>query len=412
MSASRWARRLEQTWDGARLRRGTRMPVDLRIEPYIGHGSDHGVVVRGRVLDDPIPTEAVAGRGRRRRRAPYRATVPDRRPAGCSSAGHRRGHDCRDRHRRRRLLRGAPAARGLVGSQPRGPAGLSSSPTSTAASPIRRSRRSRSWSPVTTQVRGHLGRRRHHPGDRRPAGRADDPANVDRLRPHPDALPGRGKLYGDLEGRHQPGLLRLVQPLEPAQLPGGRSSRHASSRWGRCCFATCSEPPPVASRRRFVFRRSSTFTLDYGSCSSATPGEGSRDLRGRRSGEPGTNPCDIHSRGPARPGRRSGRGGLGHLDRGRALRARGRHRCRTAARGRGRPPVIGLRPHPVGLVVSAAESRACFIARIAADPGERSRPQRGQMRMVARPGTAYRHRWRSRSHGADLGTFPGGRWIT
>ena len=64
MSASRWARRLEQTWDGARLRRaGTRMPVDLRIEPYIGHGSDQGVVVRGRVLDDPIPTEAVQGEG-------------------------------------------------------------------------------------------------------------------------------------------------------------------------------------------------------------------------------------------------------------------------------------------------------------------------------------------------------------
>jgi phosphatidate phosphatase APP1 len=39
------------------------MPVDLRIEPYIGHGSDQGVVVRGRVLDDPIPTEAVQGEG-------------------------------------------------------------------------------------------------------------------------------------------------------------------------------------------------------------------------------------------------------------------------------------------------------------------------------------------------------------
>ncbi|KAA1428722.1 App1 family protein [Nocardioides antri] len=64
MSASRWARRLEQAWDGVRLRRtGTRTPADLRIEPYVGHGSDQGVVVRGRVLDDPAPSEAVEGEG-------------------------------------------------------------------------------------------------------------------------------------------------------------------------------------------------------------------------------------------------------------------------------------------------------------------------------------------------------------
>ena len=64
MSASRWARRLEQAWDAARLRRSvTRTPVDLRIEPYVGHGSDQGVVVRGRVLDDPPPSEAVEGEG-------------------------------------------------------------------------------------------------------------------------------------------------------------------------------------------------------------------------------------------------------------------------------------------------------------------------------------------------------------
>ncbi len=64
MSASRWVRRLEQAWDGARLRRaGSRTPVDLRIEPYIGHGCDQAVVVRGRVLDDPAPSEAVQGEG-------------------------------------------------------------------------------------------------------------------------------------------------------------------------------------------------------------------------------------------------------------------------------------------------------------------------------------------------------------
>src|SRR3954451_17815156 len=64
MSASRWARRIEQAWDGARLRRaGTPTPTDRRIESYIGHGSDQGVVVRGRVLDDPPPSEAVEGEG-------------------------------------------------------------------------------------------------------------------------------------------------------------------------------------------------------------------------------------------------------------------------------------------------------------------------------------------------------------
>jgi hypothetical protein len=44
MDASRWARRLERAWDGARQRRaGTRTPVDLRIEAYIGDGSEQGV---------------------------------------------------------------------------------------------------------------------------------------------------------------------------------------------------------------------------------------------------------------------------------------------------------------------------------------------------------------------------------
>jgi phosphatidate phosphatase APP1 len=64
MSATRWARRLEQAWDRTRVRRnGDRTPADLRIEPYIGHGGGHGVVVRGRVLDDPPPSEAVEGEG-------------------------------------------------------------------------------------------------------------------------------------------------------------------------------------------------------------------------------------------------------------------------------------------------------------------------------------------------------------
>ncbi len=65
-SARQWLLRLERAWDRTRLRRArSRTPVDFRIEPYLGHGSAAGVVVRGRALDDPPATEAVAGEGAR-----------------------------------------------------------------------------------------------------------------------------------------------------------------------------------------------------------------------------------------------------------------------------------------------------------------------------------------------------------
>lgn len=64
MSARRWFVRLERAWDAVRLRRaGSRPPADFRIEPYIGHGGAEGLVVRGRVLNDPPPSEAVEGEG-------------------------------------------------------------------------------------------------------------------------------------------------------------------------------------------------------------------------------------------------------------------------------------------------------------------------------------------------------------
>lgn len=64
MDARRLVVALERAWDGARLRRrrsGT--PEHFRIEPYIGHGGPSGVVLRGRVLDNPVATEAVDGEG-------------------------------------------------------------------------------------------------------------------------------------------------------------------------------------------------------------------------------------------------------------------------------------------------------------------------------------------------------------
>jgi phosphatidate phosphatase APP1 len=60
----RWVVGLEQAWDAVRLRRrASRPPADFRIEPYVGHGNAGGAVVRGRVLDDPPPSEAVEGEG-------------------------------------------------------------------------------------------------------------------------------------------------------------------------------------------------------------------------------------------------------------------------------------------------------------------------------------------------------------
>ena len=41
----------------------SRTPEHFRIEPYIGHGGPAGVVVRGRVLDNPLEAEAVEGEG-------------------------------------------------------------------------------------------------------------------------------------------------------------------------------------------------------------------------------------------------------------------------------------------------------------------------------------------------------------
>ena len=48
---------------GSERRSESQPPAHFRIEPYIGHGAADGVVVRGRVLDDPPRSEAVEGEG-------------------------------------------------------------------------------------------------------------------------------------------------------------------------------------------------------------------------------------------------------------------------------------------------------------------------------------------------------------
>jgi phosphatidate phosphatase APP1 len=59
---ARWLVAVERLWDAARLRR-VGVPDDFRIEPYVGHGGRLGVVVRGRVVDDPPPADAEEGEG-------------------------------------------------------------------------------------------------------------------------------------------------------------------------------------------------------------------------------------------------------------------------------------------------------------------------------------------------------------
>ena len=64
MNVHGWVVAAERRWDAARLRRaGTRPPTHFRIEAYLGHGGPAGAVVRGRVLDNRLGTEAVEGEG-------------------------------------------------------------------------------------------------------------------------------------------------------------------------------------------------------------------------------------------------------------------------------------------------------------------------------------------------------------
>ena len=62
MDVRRLAVAIERTWDRVRLR-GDRAPAHFRIEPYIGHAGPAGAFVRGRVLDNPLGSEAVDGEG-------------------------------------------------------------------------------------------------------------------------------------------------------------------------------------------------------------------------------------------------------------------------------------------------------------------------------------------------------------
>ena len=64
MNLHGWVVAAERKWDAARLRRSEdEPPAHFRIDAYIGHGGPEGVVVRGRVLDNRLGTEAEEGEG-------------------------------------------------------------------------------------------------------------------------------------------------------------------------------------------------------------------------------------------------------------------------------------------------------------------------------------------------------------
>jgi phosphatidate phosphatase APP1 len=73
MDVRRWALGMERAWDDRRRRRHSLFrPKNFRIETYLGYGGPAGVVVGGRVLDNPPPSEAVDGEGVR---AAFRRTA-------------------------------------------------------------------------------------------------------------------------------------------------------------------------------------------------------------------------------------------------------------------------------------------------------------------------------------------------
>lgn len=63
MSASRWVTKVERLLESTPLLPSRSAPETFRIESYGGHGGPTGVVMRGRVLDNPEPSRASEGEG-------------------------------------------------------------------------------------------------------------------------------------------------------------------------------------------------------------------------------------------------------------------------------------------------------------------------------------------------------------
>ncbi len=235
MDARRWALDLEHAWDAARLRRRSgRPPENFRIETYLGFGGPGGVDRRRPGARRPA---AVRRRSTARGSAPSSAAalrrVRHRRAARRPAAGHVGDTTVETDERRRRLLPGPVRAR----RRPTGPwldgtvelGGGLPRPHRPAhhAGPDPGPRPGRA-------VRHRLRHRRHDPRDRRAAGRADGAHDVHRLGADPDAVPRRPRALPRPRRRREPGLLRLVQPVEPLHFlqgvpPGARLPARAGA---------------------------------------------------------------------------------------------------------------------------------------------------------------------------------------
>ncbi|WP_159085854.1 App1 family protein [Aeromicrobium chenweiae] len=63
MGAQRWVTNVERLLESTPLLSPRSTPTSFRIESYGGHGGPAGVMVRGRVLDNPAPSRAAEGEG-------------------------------------------------------------------------------------------------------------------------------------------------------------------------------------------------------------------------------------------------------------------------------------------------------------------------------------------------------------
>ena len=299
--------------------------------------------MRGRVLDDPPLSEAVEGEGVVRRRPPHAAGLRDRRAARGAAAGQRRRRDASRRSP-------TPRATSTPGCSP--DLDRLTQPWTTGTVELAGDYRGLTephTTPVTVRVVGPEARfgivsdvddTILETGVQR-VGRMIR-QTLDRFGAHPDAVPGRGGALRRPRGRGEPGLLRLLEPLEPARVPGGVPAAPRVPDRARCCCATCSARTPAASRRPAGSARSSTCTRGCRSCCSATPG--------RRTPRSTPRSCDAY---PDRilavyirevrvdPADGRVEQDLAGVEARRAVRARRRQRRRTPARRRARPALSG-----------------------------------------------------------------------
>ena len=148
--------------------------------------------------------------------------------------------------------------------------------------------------------------------------------DLHRLRAHPDAVPRGGRALPGPRRRGEPGLLRLVEPVEPAQRSWWASCGTAASRSGpvllRDLLGTWRGREQKHGRIREVLdlHPDLPFVL-LGDSGEQDPA----DLRRHRARAPRADPGGLHPRGAARPGRRAGREGLRRL---------GPRTCRSCSR--------------------------------------------------------------------------------